>query len=64
MNAAVATEVGIGMALFTAIILVLVFVILAARSRLVSTGNVSIIVNDDRELAVPVGGKLRQVRAE
>jgi Na+-transporting NADH:ubiquinone oxidoreductase subunit F len=64
MNAAVATEVGIGMALFTAIILVLVFVILAARSRLVSTGNVSIIVNDDRELAVPVGGKLMQGLAE
>ena len=64
MNAAVVTEVGIGMALFTAIILVLVFVILAARSRLVSTGNVTIVVNDDRELAVPVGGKLMQGLAE
>ncbi len=64
MNAAVATEVGVGMALFTAIILLLVFVILVARSKLVSTGSVSVLVNDERDLAVPVGGKLMQGLAD
>lgn len=64
MSATVATEIGVGIALFTAIILVLVFVILAARSRLVSTGHVSVIVNDDKELAMPVGGKLMQGLAD
>jgi Na+-transporting NADH:ubiquinone oxidoreductase subunit F len=64
MNAAIVTEVGLGMGLFTVIILILVFIILAARSRLVSTGNVKVIVNDERELAIPVGGKLMQGLAE
>ena len=60
MNAAIVTEVGLGMGLFTVIILILVFIILAARSRLVATGNVKVIVNEERELAIPVGGKLMQ----
>ena len=64
MNAAIATQVVLGMSLFTAIILVLVFIILAARSRLVASGNVKVIVNDERELAMPVGGKLMQGLAE
>jgi Na+-transporting NADH:ubiquinone oxidoreductase subunit F len=53
-------QVVLGMSLFTAIILVLVFVILAARSRLVSSGNVSVVVNEDKELKMPVGIKLLQ----
>ncbi len=64
MSATVATEIGVGIALFTAIILVLVFIILAARSRLVSSGRVSVIVNDDKELAMPVGIKLMQGLAD
>ena len=60
MNAAVVTQVVLGMSLFTVIILALVFIILAARSRLVSSGNVSVVVNDDKELAMPVGSKLLQ----
>jgi len=52
------------MSLFTAIILVLVFIILSARSRLVASGKVKVIVNDERELAIPVGGKLMQALAE
>jgi len=36
------------MSLFTAIILVLVFIILSARSRLVASGKVKVIVNDER----------------
>lgn len=51
-------EVGLGVGLFTAIILLLVFVILAARSRLVSSGSVTVTVNDDRRLTMPVGIKL------
>ena len=58
------TEVGLGIALFTVIVLVLVLVILAARSRLVSTGNVSVLVNDDKELKMPVGVKLMQGLAD
>ena len=64
MNGAIATQVVLGMSLFTAIILVLVFIILAARSRLVASGNVAVIVNEERELAMPVGGKLMQGLAE
>ena len=51
-------EIGLGIVLFTAIILVLVLVILAARSKLVETGNVPVLVNGERELRMPVGIKL------
>ncbi len=54
----------LGSGLFTAIILVLVFVILAARSRLVSSGTVTVLVNEDRELQLPVGVKLMQGLAD
>ena len=54
----------LGSGLFTAIILVLVFVILAARSKLVSSGTVSVLVNEDRELKLPVGVKLMQGLAD
>lgn len=64
LSPAVLLEMGLGIALFTAIILILVFVILAARSKLVSVGSVSVMVNDDCELAVPVGTKLLQGLAE
>jgi len=57
-------QVLLGVGLFTAIVLVLVFVILAARSKLVSTGNVKILVNGEMELAIPVGGKLMQGLAD
>ncbi|HBC57934.1 MAG TPA: NADH:ubiquinone reductase (Na(+)-transporting) subunit F, partial [Gammaproteobacteria bacterium] len=51
-------EIGLGVALFTGIVLVLVFFILFARSLLVSSGNVSILINDEKEIEVPTGGKL------
>ncbi len=51
-------EAGLGVALFTAIILLLVFVILLARSKLVASGPVSVLVNEERELAMPAGVKL------
>jgi Na+-transporting NADH:ubiquinone oxidoreductase subunit F len=57
-------EIGLGVALFTGIVLCLVLVILAVRSRLVATGAVEITVNDERTLKAPVGGKLLGALAE
>jgi Na+-transporting NADH:ubiquinone oxidoreductase subunit F len=51
-------EVVIGVGLFTAIVMALAVMILLARARLVPTGKVTINVNGERDLAVPVGGKL------
>ena len=53
-------EIILGVVMFTAIVLALVAVILAARSRLVATGNVHIDINDDAEKGIdaPAGGKL------
>ena len=49
-----------GVAMFTVIVLALVLVILAARSKLVSTGDVTIEINEDPEKKVTTaaGGKL------
>lgn len=57
-------EIGLGVALFTAIVLVLVLVILAARSRLVAAGEVEITVNEARTIKARVGGKLLAALAE
>lgn len=54
----------LGVALFTLIVLALVALIMAARSRLVSTGNVNITINGEKTIAVPAGGKLLQTLAE
>ena len=56
----------VGVAMFTAIVLALVVIILVARSRLVSTGSVHIGINDDPEKAIdaPAGGKLLTTLAE
>ncbi len=58
MNASVVLQVGLGVVFFTLIILMLVTVILAARSKLVSSGNVTVLLNEEKELAMPVGVKL------
>ena len=47
-----------GVAMFTFTVLLLVVVIIAARANLVSTGDVAITVNGEKELTVPAGGKL------
>lgn len=57
-------EVGLGVVLFTLIILVLVFVILAARSKLVAGGDIELTINDDKKLKVPGGGKLMNALAD
>ena len=51
-------EIILGVLLFTAIVIALVFVILGARSRLVATGNVDVVINDEKTIQAPVGSKL------
>ena len=51
-------EIFFGVGLFTSIVLMLALLILLARFGLVPRGNVTINVNDERDLSVPVGGKL------
>ena len=54
------TTIFLGVGMVTATVLFLVMVILLARSRLVSTGDVTIEINDDpdKSVTVPAGGKL------
>ena len=60
-----ATIVG-GVALFTVVVMLLVSLILVARARLVSSGEVQIEINGDphRTLTVPAGGKLLNTLAD
>lgn len=53
-------EIILGVALFTVIVLALSLVIIGARSKLVSTGDVAIEINNDPEkrITTPAGGKL------
>ncbi|WP_455235104.1 NADH:ubiquinone reductase (Na(+)-transporting) subunit F [Thiogranum longum] len=51
-------EIALGVTMFTVIVLALVLVILAARRRLVPTGDITITVNDEKKLQSPVGLKL------
>ena len=53
-----------GVGMFTAIVLVLVAIILYARSHFVSTGDVNILINGERTITVPAGGKLLQTLSE
>ncbi len=58
--------ISLGVITFTLIILILVFIILYARSRLVPSGSAKLTINDDPDhaLTVPVGGKLLNVLSE
>ncbi|MFH1569102.1 MAG: NADH:ubiquinone reductase (Na(+)-transporting) subunit F [Gemmatimonadota bacterium] len=58
-------EILAGVTLFTGVVLALVVVILLARSKLVATGDVRLLINDDPEHSVttPAGGKLLSVLA-
>ena len=55
-----------GVGMFTGIVLALVAIILAARSKLVASGNVRILINNDesKAISVPAGGKLLNVLAD
>jgi Na+-transporting NADH:ubiquinone oxidoreductase subunit F len=59
-----AVEITAGVSMFTVVVLALVAVILAARSKLVASGDVEIVINDERTLTTPAGGKLLNVLAD
>jgi Na+-transporting NADH:ubiquinone oxidoreductase subunit F len=51
-------EILTGVAIFTGVVLALVTLIMLARKALVASGNVKISINGQKEIEVPVGGKL------
>jgi Na+-transporting NADH:ubiquinone oxidoreductase subunit F len=53
----------LGVVMFTVIVLALVMVILSARAKLVSSGDVKISINGEKDLTVESGGKLMQTLA-
>ncbi|MDG2184781.1 MAG: NADH:ubiquinone reductase (Na(+)-transporting) subunit F [Mariniblastus sp.] len=57
-------EILIGVALFVGTVVALVAIILIAKSYLVASGNVKILVNEQKELSVPAGGKLMGALAD
>lgn len=57
-------EIGLGVAFFTAIVLVLVLAVLAVRAKLVATGDVEITVNEATKFQAPVGQKLLAALAQ
>ena len=57
------TEIILGIGMFTAIVLALAVFIIAARSKLVSSGDVTIDINGEKKITVPAGGKLLQTLA-
>jgi Na+-transporting NADH:ubiquinone oxidoreductase subunit F len=51
-------EITLGVFMFTVIVLILVGIILIAKSKLIPSGNVTIKINGEKEIEAPVGGKL------
>lgn len=58
------TTILFGVGMFTVIVLLLVLLILFARSYLVSSGDVQILVNGEKTITVSAGGKLLQTLSE
>lgn len=58
-------QIGLGVAMFTIVVLLLVVLILIAQSKLVPSGDVKILINDDESKAIntQAGGKLLNVLA-
>ncbi|MGH1440275.1 MAG: NADH:ubiquinone reductase (Na(+)-transporting) subunit F [Cellvibrionaceae bacterium] len=57
-------EIILGVAMFTVLVLALVAIILSARAKLVSSGDVTITVNHEKKITVPAGGKLLNTLAD
>lgn len=57
-------EIILGVALFTGIVLALAAMVLTARSYLMPSGNITLTVNDDQSLNVPLGSKLLDALAD
>jgi len=51
-------EIVLGIIIFTAFVIALVFMIIGAKSKLVAAGDVEILINHEKKIHVPVGSKL------
>ncbi|MBL4571624.1 MAG: NADH:ubiquinone reductase (Na(+)-transporting) subunit F [Gammaproteobacteria bacterium] len=51
-------EIFLGVGLFTGVVFTLAALVLIARSFLLPSGNVTITINEEREISVPLGGRL------
>ncbi|EIC30727.1 MULTISPECIES: NADH:ubiquinone reductase (Na(+)-transporting) subunit F [Methylomicrobium] len=54
----------LGIFIFTALVIALVFMILGAKRKLVAEGDVEILINDEKKIHVPVGAKLLTALAD
>lgn len=54
----------LGVVMFTGVVALLVSLIVSARSQLVSTGDVSIVINEQKTIKIPAGGKLLNALAD
>ncbi|RIZ64795.1 MAG: NADH:ubiquinone reductase (Na(+)-transporting) subunit F [Methylococcales bacterium] len=57
-------EILLGIIIFTAFVIALVFVIIGAKGKLVAEGDVEILINDEKKIHVPVGSKLLTALAD
>ncbi len=57
-------EIILGIIIFTAIVIALVFTIIGAKSKLVAEGDVEILINHEKKIHVPVGSKLLTALAD
>ena len=57
-------EILLGIIIFTAFVIALVFIIIGAKSKLVAEGDVEILINDEKKIHVPVGSKLLTALAD
>ena len=57
-------EIALGVIFFTVIVIALVFLIIGAKSKLVASGDVEILINDEKKIHVPVGSKLLTALAD
>jgi len=57
-------EILLGVIFFTIIVIALVFIIIGAKSKLVASGDIEIVVNDEKTIHVPAGSKLLTALAD
>jgi Na+-transporting NADH:ubiquinone oxidoreductase subunit F len=57
-------EILLGIIIFTAFVIALVFFIIGAKSKLVAEGDVEILINEEKKIHVPVGSKLLNALAD
>jgi len=57
-------EIALGVIFFTVIVIALVFLIIGAKSKLVASGDVEILINHEKKIHVPVGSKLLTALAD